>query len=187
MDELFMTLFFSRNSQRTSRDRKPVVLAAASSSRARDEPDLSSQGSSLDLQSLMDRLSNDVGSIALFSGRELELLAELDADDFIASNPSYDLEFVKQIQEAADRHLTEKREIRDALGLLKLYQKSSKNSSSPKRKRGGASSSGKKWDLLNHCDFSQYLLHVSDHQFLPTLEVTYFTIIKTKKRASSTS
>lgn len=135
---------FSRNSQeqqRTSRDRKPVVLAASSSSRARDEPDLS-QASSLDLQSLMDRLSNDLGSIALFSGRELELLAELDAEDFVASNAAYDLTFVKQIQEAADRHLTEKREIRDALGLLKLYQKSSNSSPNSKRKRG------KKWDLI---------------------------------------
>ena len=93
----------------------------ASSSSSRDEPDADlSRGSSLDLQSLLERLASDIGAIALFSGKELELLSELDSEEW----PGFEPAFLKQIQEAADRHLTEKREIRDALGLLKIYHNS---------------------------------------------------------------
>jgi len=81
-----------------------------------------------------------MGTIALFSGKELELLSEMEPDGEIlnGSTDKYSLEFLTQIQEAADRHLKEKREIRDALGLLKIYQKSSEErqkSSPSKRKR----------------------------------------------------
>ena len=104
-----------------------AVVLASSSSYQDDEPDskslLSSRGSSFDLLTLLDRLKTDMGTIALFSGKELELLSEMEPSE-ISATDKYNLEFLRQIQEAADRHLREKREIRDALGLLKIYQKS---------------------------------------------------------------
>ena len=77
----------------------------------------------------MEKLRSDLGSIALFKDKDLELLAEFDPEE-LAKN--YDLAFLRQIQEAADRHLTEKREIRDAVGLLNIYHQSSK---SPSKRR----------------------------------------------------
>ena len=74
-----------------------------------------------------------MGTIALFSGKELELLAEMEPEEML--NQNYELEFLKQIQEAADRHLQEKREIRDALGLLKIYHHSEKQNKSPSKRR----------------------------------------------------
>ena len=122
--------------QSSSQRRLTNTRASTSSSAAsRDEPDLS-RGSSLDLNSLLDRLQTDLGSIALMSGRELEILSEFEPDEL---GPEYDTIFLRQIQEAADRHLMEKREIRDALGLLKIYHQSSNAEAAPdaKRKRGG--------------------------------------------------
>ena len=82
-----------------------------------------------DLPALLERLHADPGYMALLSGKELELLAEMDVTDRVVPadgkdgfEPNkYDAAFLHQIQEAADRHLTEKNEIRDALGLLKIY------------------------------------------------------------------
>ena len=112
------------------------MLAASSS---RDEPDsrslLSSGGPSFDLLTLLDRLKSDMGTIALFSGKELEILAEMEPEE-LAIREKYELEFLRQIQEAADRHLQEKREIRDALGLLKIYHQSNgKQTKSPSKRR----------------------------------------------------
>lgn len=141
----YLTLF-SRPPKRSSHNsrKSAAVVLASSSSYQEDEPDskslLSSRGSSFDLLTLLDRLKTDMGTIALFSGKELELLSEMEPDGEIlnGSTDKYSLEFLTQIQEAADRHLKEKREIRDALGLLKIYQKSSEErqkSSPSKRKR----------------------------------------------------
>ena len=91
---------------------------------SKDEPDLS-RGPSFDLATLLDRLHTDIGSIAMFSGQELEVLAEFEPEDLVGYK--YDTAFLRQIKEAADRHLEEKREIRNALGLLNLYHKSSKS------------------------------------------------------------
>ena len=80
-----------------------------------------------DLASLLERLYSDPGYMALLSGKELELLAEMDLTDGSEGSEiktemrKYDKTFLRQIQEAADRHLVEKNEIRDALGLLKIY------------------------------------------------------------------
>ena len=71
--------------------------------------------------------------ISLFSGKELELLAEMEPEEMLKQN--YDLEFLQQIREAADRHLQEKREIRDALGLLKIYHHSNTEQKSPSKRR----------------------------------------------------
>ena len=110
-----------------------TTTTSASGHAANDETDyrsnlssgLLSRGQSFDLVTLLDRLYQDIGSIVLFSGRELEVLSEFDPDELTYK---YDLEFLQQIQEAADRHLKEKREIRDALGLLKIYHNAAKNS-----------------------------------------------------------
>ena len=66
-------------------------------------------------------------------------MAEIDlADGAIPSDgkdgceiTKYDATFIRQIQEAADRHLTEKNEIRDALGLLKIYHQAHTSSTAP--------------------------------------------------------
>ena len=138
------------------------MVLASSSSYQEDEPDskslLSSRGSSFDLLTLLDRLKTDMGTIALFSGKELELLSEMEPSE-IVNTDKYSLEFLTQIQEAADRHLKEKREIRDALGLLKIYQKSSSSeeqkSSPSKRKR-----KDKNWRLWFYIDYILYLFIV---------------------------
>ena len=111
-------------------NKRSATHLAPSTSGARDEPDYTenyssglslSRGQSFDLITLLDRLRQDIGSIVLFSGKELEVLSEFDPDEMTYK---YDLPFLLQIKEAADRHLTEKREIRDALGLLKIYHNS---------------------------------------------------------------
>ena len=89
-----------------------------------------------DLASLLERLYSDPGYMALLSGKELELLAEMDLTDTNEGTElrneirKYDNKFLHQIQEAADRHLVEKNEIRDALGLLKIYHNAHTASSS---------------------------------------------------------
>ncbi len=121
----------------------------------------------MDLHSLLERLAEDPGYIALLSGKELELLAEMDPDEFTSHSSAsrhgstcrssagaskdggasaddasdyltqsdsaqecsasarYTRSFLTTIQRAADRHLQEKNEIRDALGLLKIYHRAS--------------------------------------------------------------
>ena len=104
----------------------------------------------VDLDRLLERLAEDPGYIALLSGKELELLAEMDPDDVISSHSSvesspsksnsklgatcndpptdncrYSRSFLSTVQKAADRHLQEKNEIREALGLLKIYHRAS--------------------------------------------------------------
>ena len=115
------------------------VAATSASGAANDETDyrsnlssgLLSRGQSFDLVTLLDRLNQDISSIVLFSGRELEVLSEFDPDELTYK---YDVDFLQQIQEAADRHLKEKREIRDALGLLKIYH-NAKNSKTQKQQQ----------------------------------------------------
>lgn len=112
----------------TKRTGTHLAGASASSDDQRDETDYYSglsRGHSFDLVTLLDRLHQDIGSIVLFSGRELELLSEFDADELTYK---YDMQFLQTIQESAERHLTEKREIRDALGLLKIYHNSANSS-----------------------------------------------------------
>ena len=121
---------------------KPITLAASkgmhgpnSRSESLEEVDSSPSCSAyspsptlmFDLASLLERLYSDPGYMALLSGKELELLAEMDLTDINDGSDiknemkKYDKKFLHQIQEAADRHLVEKNEIRDALGLLKIY------------------------------------------------------------------
>ena len=136
---------------------KPITLAASKSMRdghnanghneSTEEVDSSSPSCSayspsptlmFDLASLLERLQSDPGYMALLSGKELELLAEMEVldgkDGDKETRPEimkkYDKVFLRQIQEAADRHLVEKNEIRNALGLLKIYHNANTTSSS---------------------------------------------------------
>ena len=52
----------------------------------RDEADSGSPDFVLDLDNLLERLAEDPGYIALLSGKELELLAEMDPDEIINGN-----------------------------------------------------------------------------------------------------
>ena len=101
-----------------SRSKKGTSKGDSSS---RDETDLvtSSGGSNL-LAGLLERLDSDPGHMAILSGRQLEVLAEMDTKR-LGSKSKFRTEFLDEMQEAAHRHLAEKNEIRDALGLLKLY------------------------------------------------------------------
>lgn len=112
----------------------PGLLPRSASCSAGDQVLSSSSQSSVDLMSLVDRLHADLGSMVMFSGQELQLLAEFDPSELDESNCEYDLNFLRQIQQAADRHLAEKREIRDALGLLKIYNKSPRSRRSKTKK-----------------------------------------------------
>ena len=127
--ELKRIFLLYRNVAAGQHKEKRTLAASSTSASVEDEVDLSrlSQGPSFDLITLLDRLRSDIGSIALFSGQELEVLTEFEPEELAGK---YDIDFLRQIKEAADRHLEEKREIRNALGLLNLYHKSSKISKS---------------------------------------------------------
>ena len=133
---------------------KPITLAASKSmhvcssfNESAEEVDSSASCSAyspsptlmFDLGSLLDRLYSDPGYMALMSGKELEILAEMDLTnetgglEIKAEMKKYEMNFLRQIQEAADRHLVEKNEIRDALGLLKIYHNAHTSSSSDSR------------------------------------------------------
>jgi len=76
------------------------------------------------LIALLTRLEAEPGSIALLAEVDLELLAEMDCSALPPTFPRFDPEFLSQLQAAADKHLFEKSQIRDTLGLLKIYHKS---------------------------------------------------------------
>jgi hypothetical protein len=71
----------------------------------------------VDVDRLLERLAEDAGYMALLSGKELEILAEMDPDDFLAAKTTadngnsgdggYTRAFLSTIQKAADRHLQE--------------------------------------------------------------------------------
>ena len=132
---------------------KPITLAASKSmhshanghNESTEEVDSSSPSAyspsptlMFDLASLLERLQSEPGYMALLSGKELELLAEMevldskdgDKDTRPEIMKKYDKIFLRQIQEAADRHLVEKNEIRNALGLLKIYHNANTTNSS---------------------------------------------------------
>ena len=61
----------------------------------------------------------------------METLAEIDttsSSSMIFSR--YDAEFLLKLQEAAQRHLVEKSQIRDTLALLKIYHRANETSKS---------------------------------------------------------
>jgi len=76
------------------------------------------------LVEILCRLEKDPGTIALLDGSDLELLAEMDMKETMTRFPRFNNAFLKQLQEASDRHLLEKNGIRDTLGLLNIYHRS---------------------------------------------------------------
>jgi len=77
------------------------------------------------LGALLHRLEGEPGSIALLAEQELELLAEMDVATLQSTGFSrYSQDFLQQLQSAAERHILEKQEIRDTLGLLRVYHSS---------------------------------------------------------------
>jgi len=76
------------------------------------------------LVGLLIRLHGEPGTVALLSEAELELVAEMDIKDLPPSLNRFSPAFISQLQSAADRHLAEKAQIRDTLGLLKIYHNS---------------------------------------------------------------
>jgi len=95
------------------------------------------------LMSLLTRLESEPGCIALMGEMDLELIAEMDCsalpptfprlENNMHNNQTYNSfhrfepEFLSQLQAAADKHLFEKSQIRDTLGLLKIYHRSSED------------------------------------------------------------
>ena len=53
----------------------------------------------------------------------MELLAEMDLTSPGVTFPRYEARFLLHLQEAAQRHLAEKSQIRDTLALLQIYHK----------------------------------------------------------------
>jgi len=74
---------------------------------------------------LLARLEAEPGCIALMGEADLELLAEMETGSLPPTFPRFEQRFLEHLQAAADRHLLEKGQIRDTLGLLRIYQKSS--------------------------------------------------------------
>lgn len=83
----------------------------------------SSSASRNSLVEILSRLEKHPGTIALLDGSDLELLADMDVEEIMTRVSRFSKPFLSQIQEAADRHLVEKNEIRDTLGLLNLYHR----------------------------------------------------------------
>ena len=71
----------------------------------------------------VNRLKTDPGTIALLSGPDMERLAEMDLTTPGVTFPRYEARFLVHLQEAAQRHLAEKSQIRDTLALLQIYHK----------------------------------------------------------------
>ena len=101
----------------------------------RDEVDFGVGENSL--SSLLDKLDSDPGHMAILSGKQLEVLAEMNTSK-VGSRSKFSLEFLNELKEAAHHHLAEKNEIRDALGLLKLYHHANSAKQSSKSTSGWA-------------------------------------------------
>ena len=99
--ELKRIFLLNRNVAAGQHKEKRTLAASSTSASVEDEVDLSqlSQGPSFDLVTLLDRLRSDIGSMALFSGQELEVLTEFEPEELAGK---YDLDFLRQIKEAAD-------------------------------------------------------------------------------------
>ena len=92
------------------------------------------------------RLEADPGSITLLSEADMEILAEMDTSSSSIIFSRYDAEFLRKLQEAAQRHLVEKSQIRDTLALLKIYHRANEENKSQNNdsKRDYNTSSGGK-------------------------------------------
>jgi len=101
---------------------------------------------SVRLENVLSRLEADPGSITLLSEADMEILAEMDTSSSSIIFSRYDAEFLRKLQEAAQRHLVEKSQIRDTLALLKIYHRANEENKSQNNdsKRDYNTSSGGK-------------------------------------------
>jgi len=68
---------------------------------------------------LLLKLESNPANVALVSEPDLEALLDLDTDD--SQFNRFGAKFLEDVQDAADRHLQQKCEIRDTIGLLNVY------------------------------------------------------------------
>lgn len=73
------------------------------------------------IQGLLNRLQSDIGHVSLLGGCELELLSDMDPDSLTDIVP--DRVFLDQLKEASGRFLSDKRQAKEAMDLLKLYHR----------------------------------------------------------------
>jgi len=123
-----------------------------------DAPDCSgdtgSGSSTARLMSLLTRLESEPGCIALMAEMDLELLAEMDCSSLPPTFPRFEPEFLSQLQAAADKHLFEKSQIRDTLGLLRIYHKSNDDTNTDTDTSAGtdpAADARSRRDSVNKC------------------------------------
>lgn len=83
-----------------------------------------------DLAGLVGKLKHNLCHVSLLGGAELELLSDMDPES-IADITFPDRIFLEQLKEASGRFLSEKRQAKDALELLRMYQESEKTSATP--------------------------------------------------------
>lgn len=75
----------------------------------------------IELAGLVGKLKHNLCHVSLLGGAELELLSDMDPDS-IADITFPDRIFLEQLKEASGRFLSEKRQAKDAMDLLKIYQ-----------------------------------------------------------------
>ncbi|KAL3277016.1 hypothetical protein HHI36_012378 [Cryptolaemus montrouzieri] len=74
-----------------------------------------------ELAGLVGKLKQNLCNVSLLGGAELEMLSDMDPDS-ITDITFPDKIFLEQLKEASGRFLTEKRQAKDAMDLLRLYQ-----------------------------------------------------------------
>lgn len=75
----------------------------------------------IELAGLVGKLKHNLCHVSLLGGAELELLSDMDPES-IADITFPDRIFLEQLKEASGRFLSEKRQAKDAIDLLKIYQ-----------------------------------------------------------------
>jgi len=66
---------------------------------------------------------NNPGQIALINEPDLEVLLDFDPEENSSKFNRFDEKFLRDIKSAAEKHLQEKNQIRDTIGLLDIYHK----------------------------------------------------------------
>ncbi|XP_044757243.1 DNA fragmentation factor subunit alpha-like [Coccinella septempunctata] len=74
-----------------------------------------------ELVGLVGKLKHNLCNVSLLGGPELEMLSDMDPES-ITDITFPDKIFLEQLKEASGRFLSEKRQARDAMDLLRLYQ-----------------------------------------------------------------
>lgn len=84
----------------------------------------------VELAGLVGKLKHNLCHVSLLGGAELELLSDMDPES-IADITFPDRIFLEQLKEASGRFLSDKRQAKDALDLLKIYQENETANNAP--------------------------------------------------------